>query len=98
MIEGVLQDGKENTANPTRNGIVLGPAAIADYYLNISEELFIEKDINWMRLRDITLSFALPEGRFKRTSLFITGTDLLLLTNYSEWIDRKRQTAATGGS
>jgi hypothetical protein len=99
VIEGVLRDGKENTANPTRNNIVITPAANTDYYLSISEELFIEKDINWMRLRDVTLSFALPEGRFKRASVFVTGTDLLLLTNYSGMDPIVNgNTAATGGS
>jgi len=99
VVEGVLQDGRENTANPTRNTIVVTPAVNTDYYLSISEELFIEKDINWLRLRDITLSYALPEGRFKRASLFITGTDLLLLTNYSGMDPIVNgNTAATGGS
>lgn len=98
VIEGVLQDGKENTANPTPNNIVIVPAN-TNYYLTISEELFIEKDINWLRLRDITLSYALPERRFKRASVFITGTDLLLLTNYSGMDPIVNgNTAATGGS
>jgi hypothetical protein len=99
VIEGVLRDGRENTDNPTRNTIVVVPAANIDYYLSMSEELFIEKDINWLRLRDLTLSYALPEGRFKRASVFITGTDLLLFTNYSG-LDPivNGNTAATGGS
>jgi len=50
-------------------------------------------------LRDITLSYAIPEGRFKRASVFITGTDLLLLTNYSGMDPIVNgNTAATGGS
>lgn len=99
VIEGVLQDGRENSANPTRNNIVIIPAANTNYYLSISEELFIEKNINWLRLRDVTLSYALPEGRFKRASVFITGTDLLLLTNYSGMDPIVNgNTAATGGS
>jgi len=99
VIEGVLRDGRENTANPTPNNIVVTPAANPTYYLTISEELFIEKDINWLRLRDVTLSYAIPEGRFKRASVFITGTDLLLLTNYSGMDPIVNgNTAATGGS
>jgi len=99
VIEGVLQDGKENTSNPTRNTIVVIPATNSTYYSSISEELFIEKDINWLRMRDITLSLALPEGRFKRASVFITGTDLFLLTNYSGMDPIVNgNTAATGGS
>jgi TonB-linked SusC/RagA family outer membrane protein len=99
VIDGVLRDGRENTANPTRNNIVVIPSANINYYLAISEELFIEKNINWLRLRDVTLSYALPEGRFKRASVFLTGTDLLLLTNYSGMDPIVNgNTAATGGS
>jgi hypothetical protein len=99
VVEGVLQDGRENSANPTRNTIVVIPAVNTSYYLAMSEELFIEKDINWLRLRDVTLSYALPDGRFKRASLFLTATDLFLLTNYSGMDPIVNgNTAATGGS
>ncbi|MEX1186806.1 MAG: SusC/RagA family TonB-linked outer membrane protein [Gemmatimonadaceae bacterium] len=99
VVEGVLQDGLENSANPTRNTIVVIPAVNTSYYLAISEELFIEKDINWVRLRDVTVSYALPDGRFKRASLFLTGTDLFLWTNYSGMDPIVNgNTAATGGS
>ena len=99
VVEGVLQDGLENSATPTRNTIVVTPAIHQSYYLAISEELFIERDINWIRLRDVTLSYALPDGRFKRASLFITGTDLFLKTNYSGMDPIVNgNTAATGGS
>jgi TonB-linked SusC/RagA family outer membrane protein len=82
VIPGVLRDGLENTANPTQNSIVVIPALNPGYYSSISEELFIEKDINWARLRDVTVQYRLPE-RFGQTSLFVTGTDLLLFTNYT---------------
>ena len=99
VIEGVLRDGLENTDNPTRNTIVVVPAVNTNYYVDMSEENFIEKDINWLRLRDVTLRYNLPEGRFRRASVFVTGTDLFLLTNYSG-LDPivNGNTAATGGS
>jgi hypothetical protein len=100
VIEGVLRDGKENTDNPTRNNIVVIPAVNTGYYTGISEEIFIEKDINWLRLRDVTLNVGLPDTRFyKRASVFVTGTDLLLFTNYSG-LDPivNGNTAAVGGS
>ena len=99
VVEGVLRDGLENTDNPTRNTIVVVPAINTSYYVAMSEENFIEKDINWLRLRDVTLRYNLPEGRFKRASVFLTGTDLLLITNYSG-LDPivNGNTAATGGS
>jgi hypothetical protein len=104
IIPGVLRDGKENTANPTRNTIVVIPSVQTLYYTNISEELFIEQDINWLRLRDVTLRYQLP-ARFLRAlgsheaSVFITGTDLFLKTNYTG-LDPivNGNTAAVGGS
>jgi hypothetical protein len=83
VIAGVLRDGKENTATPTPNNIVVVPAIQTAYYTSMSEELFIEKNINWLRLRDVTLSYAVPEHLLRNASLFVTGTDLFLLTNYT---------------
>lgn len=88
VIEGVLQDGLENTDNPTRNTIVVTPAYVDDYY-TMPEEAFIEKDVNWFRLRDVTINYTLPSKLTNRikglkgVSVFFTGNDLLLITNYS---------------
>lgn len=101
VIQGVLRDGKENTAHPTVNTIVVVPSANPAYYTNMSEELFIEKDINWLRLRDVQLSYELPEGFLgsRHASAFIKGTALLLITNYTG-LDPivNGNTAAVGGS
>lgn len=101
VLDGVLRDGKENTANPTKNTIVVIPAVQPQYYTGISEELFIEKDINWVRLRDITVRMALPGKYFKarEASAYVTGTDLFLFTNYSG-LDPivNGNSAAVGGS
>ncbi|MCC6242602.1 MAG: SusC/RagA family TonB-linked outer membrane protein [Gemmatimonadaceae bacterium] len=101
VIDGVIRDGKENSATPTKNTIVVIPAVQNQYYTGISEELFIEKDINWVRLRDVTFRFTLP-GKFlmsREANFFVTGTDLLLWTNYSG-LDPivNGNTAAVGGS
>ncbi len=101
VVDGVLRDGRENTATPTKNTIVVIPRTQTSYYTNISEELFIEKDINWIRMRDITLRFQLPPRlvRAKQASVFVTATDLFLFTNYSG-LDPivNGNTAAVGGS
>jgi hypothetical protein len=85
VIPGVLQDGRENTASPTVNTIVVIPAQNNSYYTGMSEELFIEKNINWVRLKDITLRYQLPGKYFgaREASVFITGTDLWIKTNYT---------------
>jgi hypothetical protein len=91
VIEGVLRDGKENSGTPTPNTISVIPAYNDAYYTSTAmpEEAFIEKDVNWLRLRDITLSYVFPGRPFrywdgmKSLELFFTGNDLVLITNYT---------------
>ncbi|WP_439882066.1 SusC/RagA family TonB-linked outer membrane protein [Pontibacter sp. MBLB2868] len=90
IVKGVLKDGLENTANPTPNNIPIDLARNSSYWKSIyPESSFIEKDINWVRLRDVTLNYRLPSDVLSRAkfikdaSIFVTGTDLFLLTNYS---------------
>jgi len=104
VIPGVLRDGRQNTANPTVNTIVVIPSVQTAYYTNMSEELFIERDINWLRLRDVQLSYALPPAALRvlharEGSVYVRGTDLFLITNYTG-LDPivNGNTAAVGGS
>ena len=105
IVTGVLQDGKENSSTPTPNTIVVTPSLQNSFYTLTSEEQFIEKDINWIRLKDVTLSYQLPSKLLNRqkflksASVFVTGTDLFLITNYSG-LDPvvNGNTAAVGGS
>jgi outer membrane receptor protein involved in Fe transport len=100
IVQGVLRDGKENTANPTPNSIVVVPSLNTNYYTGMSEELFIERNINWLRLRDVSLSYDLPQMKYARSaSLFVTATDLLMWTNYKGLDPIADGTdAASGGS
>jgi outer membrane receptor protein involved in Fe transport len=88
VIQGVLRDGLENTGTPTQNNIVVTPYYQDAYYINMPEEEFIEKDVNWFRLRDLTLNYTFPATTlkklkgFKSLGLFATGNDLILITNY----------------
>src|SRR5256714_9562161 len=101
VIQGVLRDGREGSATPTFNNIVVVPSVQTDYYRLISEELFIEKNINWLRLRDIQLSYMLPNGFLgtRNSRVFVKGTDLGLWTNY-KGLDPivNGNSAAVGGS
>ncbi len=89
IFNGVLKDGLENTATPTINNIAVIPYLNQGFYTAaLNEEYFIEKDVNWLRLRDITLSFdfrdVIKAGKyFKNLNAFVTGTNLILLTNYT---------------
>jgi outer membrane receptor protein involved in Fe transport len=90
VVEGVLQDGLENTANPTKNTIAVTPLYNSAFYGTgaATEEDFIES-VDWIRLRDITLSYTFSPNLLKRqkaiksASVFVTGTDVFMITNYS---------------
>ncbi len=108
IFEGVLKDGLENTANPTKNTIVIDPSRDANFWsttYGLPETDFIEKDINWVRLRDITLNYNFTSSLLKNTkfikngSVFVTATDVFILTNYSG-LDPvvNGNSAAVGGS
>ncbi|MEK0422534.1 MAG: hypothetical protein RLZ95_444 [Bacteroidota bacterium] len=90
LIDGVLKDGKENTSTPTKNNVKFIPQNNYLYYSTMPEEAFIEKDINWFRLRDISLNYNLKKylkgslaKNLKTLSAFLTVNDLILITNYS---------------
>lgn len=90
VVEGVLRDGKENTATPTKNTYTIIPAYNWTYYAErMPEEVFIEKNVNWFRLRDLTVSYNFPQsivrriGVIKSLGAFFTVNDLILMTNYS---------------
>lgn len=90
IIKGVLQDGLENSKNPTQNNIAITPYYRSDYFgaTAATEADFIES-VDWLRLRDVTLSYNLPasvlrkQKLFKSASVFVTGTDLFIITNYT---------------
>lgn len=91
IYKGVLQDGMQNTSTPTRNNITINPMTLDDYYASVTanpESQFIET-VNWLRMRDISLSYSLPSSVLKRikpvqsASFFVSAIDLFMLTNYS---------------
>jgi ferric enterobactin receptor len=90
VIKGVLADGLENSAKPTTNNIAVTPYYRTDYFGTgaVTEADFIES-VDWIRMRDITLSYNFSrdflgkQGFLKNASLFVTGTDVFLITNYT---------------
>jgi hypothetical protein len=96
IIQGVLRDGLENTANPTKNTIQIVPYFQQDYYSGRSYAAdYVEKDINWIRCRDLSLSYTFSKGAmsksryFKDLSIFATATDLFYY-NQLFWIKSSR--------
>lgn len=90
VVNGVLNDGLQNSSTPTKNTIAVTPYFTQLYYTGrMPEEEFIEKDISWFRLRDLTLNYTLPAkaikslGFVKSLGAFVTCNDLVLITNYT---------------
>jgi TonB-linked SusC/RagA family outer membrane protein len=91
IVKGVLNDGLQNSATPTVNTISIIPQYQSAYYsgTNMPDEEFIEKDVNLLRLRDVTLNYRLGAKQLrklkgiKNVSFFITGNDLVLFSNYT---------------
>lgn len=96
VVKGIIKDGYENSDHPTANNIQIMPyTSGASYYYTtpnnglMNEEDFVEKNINWVRLKDVTLSYRFSKSfldahlkTIKNLSIFTTATDLFLLTNY----------------
>jgi hypothetical protein len=88
VVNGVLADGQQNSNNPTKNTIAVVPYFLNAYYTTLPDIEFIQHNVNWLRLRDITLSYKLPQSvlhrvkALKSASVFMTGNDLILITNY----------------
>ena len=89
-FKGVLRDGKENTSNPTANDIQVTPQTRSDFFsAALPEEAFVEHNINWLRIRDVSLNYKLPASLLKKrkslrnVSIFVTGTELFMWTNYT---------------
>jgi ferric enterobactin receptor len=90
ILNGVWEDGLENTDNPTRNNIAVTPYYNSAYYNNNTlSRSYLERDIWTFRLRDITLSYELPKsltsrvGKNTSLSVFCTAVDVVLFTNYT---------------
>ncbi len=90
IYPGVLNDGLQNTATPTINTISVTPHFQSSIYTDRTMAVdYVEKDINWLRMRDVTLRFNAGKELLKKlkyfssASAFLTGTDLFLFTNYS---------------
>lgn len=90
IYPGVLADGLQNSATPTPNNISVVPQFNSTIYTARTLAVdYVEKDVNWLRMRDITLRFTAGRNLlqklrlFSSASAFLTGTDLFLITDYT---------------
>ena len=87
VVDGILNDQFKNTATPTKNTLAVTPQYNRTYYTTLPDEEFIQKDVNWFRMRDLTLSYmfsnaAVKQLHIRNLSAFFTANDLILFTNY----------------
>ncbi len=89
-ITGVLNDGLQNTATPTPSTITVNPYFRSDYFgSGVATEADFIESVNWMRLRDVTFTYRLAQSVvkkqkvFRSAQVFVTGTDLFIVTNYT---------------
>lgn len=91
VFEGVLADGTPNTKSvwlgqaTGPDGVNYGEGYYRNYYRAISEPFV--NDASWVRLRSLSLSYALPEKWlprkvFRSASVSATGNNLLLKTDF----------------
>ena len=90
IIPGVLADGLQNTPTPTPNTMLVTPMYQNFIYTDRSIAVdFVEHDVNWLRMRDITFSYNFGKNLLNKLnflqsgSVFVTATDLFIITNYS---------------
>lgn len=106
VFDGVLKDGKQESANPTPNNIAVRLSDLSSGYAGVDPN-WIEKDVNYLNLSEVRLSYNFDKKLiYKITgnlvsafSVFLAGNDLFLLTNYSG-IDPvgNATTSAVGGT
>ncbi|PKP07562.1 MAG: SusC/RagA family TonB-linked outer membrane protein [Bacteroidetes bacterium HGW-Bacteroidetes-5] len=90
VFDGVLNDGNQNTETPTINNIAVKLGDIQYGYAG-ADPNWIETGVNYLRLGEVRLNYNVDrkwlakatKGVISAASVFATGTDLLVWTNYS---------------
>lgn len=80
-----------NPATKAYETVTREVVATEKYYRDIyaNNTPFFVEEVNWLRLRSVSLTYSLPASVLKRSKVFkaasfnVTGTNLWLLTNYS---------------
>lgn len=89
VFNGVLRDGRQDSESPTVNTIQVTPQTRSDFFSAFPESEFVEKDINWIRLRDVSFGYNFSQqalrklGGLRSLRIFFSGTDLWMKTNYT---------------
>jgi len=90
VFNGVLKDGYENTETPTTSTIGVKFGDLATSYSG-GDANWVEKNINYLRMAELRMSYNLDrtwlskntKGLLSAASIFASGSDLFIWTNYS---------------
>jgi TonB-linked SusC/RagA family outer membrane protein len=90
VFNGVIKDGYENTENPTVNTISVKYGDLQTTYTG-GDASWVEKNINYLKLAELRLNYNFErkwlekatKGLVSSANLFVSGSDLFVLTNYS---------------
>ncbi|MBQ4197737.1 MAG: SusC/RagA family TonB-linked outer membrane protein [Bacteroidales bacterium] len=91
IFRGVLKDGHENDEVPTPNNVVVDFSNFGNGIYGGSDWDWLEKHVNWMRLKEIRFQYRVPANWLKsathnllsNASVWVSANDLWTLTNYS---------------
>ena len=90
VFRGVLQDGLENTDNPTPSHIAVDFSNYSTTYSGTDWD-WLEKHVNYLRMKECRFQYTLPKNWLQSAthnllsaaSVWISANDLFTLTNYS---------------
>lgn len=90
VFKGVLKDGKQDSANPNVSNISVKLSDLTAGYTGADPD-WIEKNVNFLNMSEIRFSYnfdkkllsTLSNNLFSALSVYVGGSDLFLLTNYS---------------
>ena len=90
IFNGVLQDGKENSSNPTPSNIAVDFSNYSTIYTG-SDWDWLEKHVNYLRMQECRFQYTVPRNWLKNAthnllsaaSIWISANDLFTITNYS---------------
>ncbi len=102
IFNGVLQDGNENTANPTKSNIAIDYNLFSTVYAGNDED-WIQENVHYLKLQELRLAYNLPSkwlaktGILSQANVFVAGNDLFVATNYSGFDAVGNTMSAAGG-
>ena len=90
VFNGVIKDGKQESANPTTNNIAVRLGDLESGFAGADPD-WIEKDINYLNMSEVRLSYNFEKSLINKLTgnvasaltVYVSGNDLFLLTNYS---------------